>query len=206
MQATRLGQQPQEALKTARMLAKHQGFSKVAAQGLLRSLAAETLATAHDIDQLRRLYLQFDSADRRDPVVAAGAARRAAELGAPEDGRGWLRPFWDRLDELTVDERAAVAQGLVAALDGIGPDWLARLEAAARAYPREAAIAHAVGSALAERRLWGKARQLLESAAADAALEPDQRRRAWLTMARMAEEEGHEERAVECFEAAARLG
>src|SRR5256714_6061741 len=53
LQATRLGQQPQEALKTARLLAKHQGFSKVAAQGLLRSLAAESLNTAHDIDQLR---------------------------------------------------------------------------------------------------------------------------------------------------------
>ncbi|HMC15542.1 MAG TPA: heme biosynthesis HemY N-terminal domain-containing protein, partial [Albitalea sp.] len=36
LQATRLGRQPQEALKTARLLAKHQGFSKVAAQGLLR--------------------------------------------------------------------------------------------------------------------------------------------------------------------------
>ncbi|HEY0855823.1 MAG TPA: heme biosynthesis HemY N-terminal domain-containing protein, partial [Albitalea sp.] len=130
LQATRLGRQPQEALKTARMLAKHQGFSKIAAQGLLRSLAAESLATAHDIDQLRRIWLQFDNADRRDPVVASGAATRAARLGAPEEGRAWLRPFWDRLDELSADERAAVSQGLVASLAGIGPDWLQRLEAA----------------------------------------------------------------------------
>ncbi|HZN86994.1 MAG TPA: heme biosynthesis HemY N-terminal domain-containing protein [Burkholderiales bacterium] len=206
LQATRLGRQPQEALKTARLLAKHQGFSKVAAQGLLRSLAAESLATAHDIDQLRRVWQQFDNADRRDPVVAAGAACRAAELGAPEDARAWLRPFWERLDELTEDERATVAEALVAALPGIGPEWLARLEAASRAFPRDAAIAHAVGSALAERRLWGKARQLLEVAAEDAGLALDQRRRAWLTMGRMAEEEGQNERAVQCFEAAARLG
>jgi len=206
LQATRLGRQPQEALKTARLLAKHQGFSKIAAQGLLRSLAAESLATAHDIDQLRRVWQQFDNADRRDPVVAAGAACRAAELGAPEDARAWLRPFWERLDELTEDERATVAEALVAALPGIGPEWLARLEAASRAFPRDAAIAHAVGSALAERRLWGKARQLLEVAAEDAGLALDQRRRAWLTMGRMAEEEGQNERAVQCFEAAARLG
>jgi len=206
LQATRLGRQPQEALKTARLLAKHQGFSKVAAQGLLRSLAAETLGTAHDIDQLRRLWLQFDAADRRDPVVASCAAKRAALLGAPEEGRGWLRPFWDRLGELSVDDRAAVAQGLVACLPGIGPDWLQRLEAAAQAFPREPAIAHAVGSALAERRLWGKARQLLETAAADGALSADERRHAWLSLARLAEEEGDNERAVHSFEAAARLG
>ena len=206
LQATRLGQQPQEALKTARLLAKHQGFSKVAALGLLRSLAAESLATAHDIDQLRRIWLQFDSADRRDPVVAAGAAKRAAQLDAPEEGRAWLRPFWDRLGELNADDRAAVAHGLVSALPGIGPDWLARLEAAAQAFPREPAIAHAVGSALAERRLWGKARQLLDVAADDPTLSVDQRRQAWLAMARMAEEEGNSERAVHCYETAARLG
>jgi HemY protein len=206
LQATRLGQQPHEALKTARLLAKHQGFSKVAAQGLLRSLAAESLATAHDTDQLRRIWMQFDNADRRDPVVAANAATRAAELGAPEEGRVWLRPFWDRLDEMTADDRAAVAYGLVAALPGIGPDWLQRLEAAAQAFPRESAIALAVGSALAERRLWGKARVLLETAAGDADLAVAQRRQAWLALARLAEEEGDHERAVQCFEAAARLG
>jgi HemY protein len=206
LQATRLGRRPQEALKTARLLANHQGFSKVAAQGLLRSLAAESLATAHDIDQLRRIWLQFDSADRRDPVVAAGAAARAARLGAPEEGRSWLRPFWDRLGELGPDDRAAVSQGLIAALAGIGPEWLQRLEAASQAFPREPAIAHAVGSALAERGLWGKARQLLEAAAGDASLTSDQRRHALLTLARLAEQEGDSERAVRCYESAARIG
>jgi HemY protein len=210
LQATRLGRQPQEALKTARLLAKHQGFSKVAALGLLRSLAAESLGAAHDVDQLRRVWLQFDSADRRDPVVAAGAAERAAHLGAPEEGRAWLRPFWDRLADMTADDRAAVAHGLLASLQGIGPDWLQRLEAAAQAYPREGAIALAVGSALAERGLWGKARHLLETAASDTTLDIEQRRQAWLSLARLAEKEGEadegRERAVRCFEEAARLG
>jgi len=205
LQATRLGNQPQEALKTARLLAKHQGFSKAAAQGLLRSLAAESLATAHDVDQLRRLWLQFDVADRRDPVVAAGAATRASALGAPEEGRAWLRPLWDRLGDLSTDDRAAVAHGLVAALPGIGPDWLSKLETAAQTYPREPAIAHAVGTALAERGLWGKARQLLETAATDTTLEAHQRRQAWLALARLAEQEGKHEQAVECFKTAASL-
>jgi HemY protein len=206
LQATRLAKRPQEALKTARLLAKHQGFSKVAAQGLLRSLASESLATAHDIDQLRRIWLQFDAADRRDPMVASSAATKASELGAPEEGRAWLRPFWDRLGELSADDRACVAQGLIASLPGIGPDWLQRLESAAQAFPREPAIAHAVGSALAERGLWGKARALLESAAEDPRLPLEERRHARLSLARLAEEEGDNERAVRCYESAARLG
>ncbi len=123
LQASRLGQQAQEALKTARLLAKHQAFSKGAAQGLLRSLAFEALDAARDADQLRRIWLQFDPIDRREPFVAARAATRASELDAVDDARGWLRPFWDRLTELGIDERAAIAQALVSATPGIGAEW-----------------------------------------------------------------------------------
>jgi HemY protein len=205
LQATRLGRQPQDALKTARLLAKHQGFSKEAAQGLLRSLAFESLDTARDADQLRRVWLQFDPLDRRDPCVAARAATRAAALDAGDEARGWLRPFWDRLGELAADDRAAVALALVAAIDGLGAEWLPRLEAAAQAYGREPAIAYAVGSALAERQLWGKARRLLEDAAAAPMLASAPRRHAWLTLARIAIEEGDQQRAARCYESAARL-
>jgi HemY protein len=194
-----------EALRTARLLAKHQAFSKVAARGLLRSLAAEAMATARDAEQLRRVWLQFDNADRRDPCVAADAAERAAELGAPEDARMLLRPFWDGIAELSADERVAVAKGLVAATSGIGPDWIPRIEAAAKTFPREAAIAHAAGTALAECRLWGKARQLLDVAVADSALPPSQRRQALLTLAHIAEEEGDTARVTRNYAAAARL-
>ena len=205
LQATRLGRQPQDALKTARLLAKHQGFSKVAAQGLLRSLAFESLATAHDADQLRRIWLQFDPVDRRDPFVAARAAGRAAELGAVDEARGWLRPFWERLSELNADERAAVAQALAGAMQGLGPEWLPRLEAAAQAYPREGGVALALGCALTERQLWGKARVALEQAAADPTLPAAARREAWLALARLAQQEGDAARVARCFEAAARL-
>lgn len=206
LQATRLGQQPQEALKTARLLAKHQGFSRTAALGLLRSLAFESIATARDADQLRRVWGAFDPADRRDAYVTARAARQICEFGDIDEARGWLRPFWDRLDDLTPDERATLADALVCALPGLGPDWLARLESAARTYPRESAVAHAVGAALAERQLWGKARPLLESAATSETLPAAQRRQAWRTLARLAETEGDSARAMRCYEAAARLG
>jgi HemY protein len=205
LQAARLGRQPQDALKTARLLAKHQAFSKVAAQGLLRSLAFESLDAARDAEQLRRIWQLFDGVDRRDPFVAARASARAVELDAYDDARTWLRPFWDHLDDLSADERAVVGRGLAYAVRGIGVDWLARLEAASTAYPREGAIALAVGCALAEQQLWGKARLLLQQAANDSVLEPAARRHAWLALAELARQESDEVRAAECFEAAARL-
>ncbi len=205
LQASRLAHQPHEALKTARLLAKHQAFSKVAAQGLLRSLAFESLDGARDADQVRRVWFAFENADRRDPLVAARAAACLAAFGAAAEARAWLRPFWDRLGELNEDERTALALGLVASVAGMAPDWLARLESAAQAFPREAAVAYAVGCALAERELWGKARLLLEQAAAAPELDAASRRRAWQLLARLAEQQGDEERAASCYRAAAQL-
>jgi HemY protein len=206
LHATRLGRQPQEALKTARLLAKHQAFSRVAAQGLLRSLAFESIETAHDIDQLRRTWSQFDAVDRRDAFIAARAADRATALGAFEEARAWLRPFWDQPADIGADERNVVALALVKALPGIGAEWLPRLEAASTAFVREGAVALAVGCALAECQLWGKARRLLEQAATDETLANAGRRKAWLSLAALAKKEGDPVRAAASFEAAAGLG
>jgi len=205
LQATRLAHQPHEALKTARLLAKHQGFSKGAALGLLRALAFESLEGARDADQVRRVWFALEPADRRDPLVAARAAVRLAAYDQATEARSWLRPFWDRLPELAVDERAAVADALVHALDGIGPDWLPRFEVAVKAHPREAAVAFAVGCAWAERGLWGKARQLLEQATTANDLPNTARRHAWLLLARLAEEQSDMDRANDCYKIAAGL-
>jgi HemY protein len=205
LQAARLGRQPNEALKTARLLIKHQGFSRVAAEGLLRSLAFESLDTVHDLDQLRRLWNVFDQAERRDPFIAARAAGRAARFAAIEEARSWLRPFWDRMAELGSEERAAVAQALADAVSGIDAEWLPRLESASRAWPRDGAIAFAAGRALAERGLWGKARVLLEQAGDDPMLAGAARRKAWIALAELAAREGDSVRSARCFETAARL-
>ena len=141
--------------------------------------------------------------DRRDPFVAARAAARAVDLVAFDDARGWLRPFWERLGELEPDERNTIALALVEAAPGLGVEWLPRLEAAAQVQPRDAAVALAVGTALAERQLWGKAGRLLEEAANDAALPSTARRKAWLRLARIAQEQGDAERTARCYEAAA---
>ena len=205
LQAARLERRPLDALHTARLLANHQAFSSTAAQGLLRSLAIETLDAAHDSDQLRRAWQQFDAADQRDPFVAARAARRATSLGAAEEGRSWLRPLWDRLEALGADGRAEVSLALADAAVGLGADWLPRVEAAQRSYPTEAAVQAAVGAVLVERQLWGKARRPLEHAAQDAALTPRARRQAWRALARLAQEQDDDNRAQDCLRKAASI-
>ncbi len=205
MQAQRQQRLPLEALHTARLLAKHQGFSSAAAQGLLRSLAFEALDTAHDVDQLRRVWQQFDPQDRDDLFVCARGATRAAALGAEETGRQWLRPHWERLSQLSGDERAQVALALGNVSAGIGGDWLPRAEAALGQYPQDPAVALAVGCVFAHRQLWGKAKRPLEQAANASALSGRDRRQAWRWLARLAQEEGDQERAIACEHEAAQI-
>ena len=205
LKAARMASQPLEALQTARLLAKHQAFSPLVAQTLLRSLAVDTMERAHDVQQLKRLWGQVDAADRRDAQVAARAAVRAVQLGAADEARQWLRPFWDRLSELARDDREAVALALIEARPGIGDDWLPRLESAAQSYGHEAAVVAAVGMVFAERQLWGKASRLLEQAAAAPGLHGRTRRLAWRQLAALAREQADEARAVECERAAAAI-
>jgi HemY protein len=205
LQAARMAREPLEALQTARLLANHQAFSPVVAQSLLRSLAFEVMEDAHDVQQLRRLWGQLDAADRRDPHVVARASSRAVQLEAAEDARQWLRPFWDRLAELPREDREQVALALLDASHGINAEWLPRLESAVQAFGHEPAVVAAVGTAFAERQLWGKARRLLEQAAAAPALPSRTRRQAWRRLAALAREEADEDRALACERAAAAL-
>jgi HemY protein len=201
--AQRLSQQPLPALHTARLLAKHQAFSPVAAASLLRTLAGEVLDGARDVDALRRVWQQLDAQDRRDATLAARAGTRAAALGIHEDARAWLRPFWDGIGELQVDERERVALALLEAVPGLPSDWLPRLENATLALPNDPAVAAAVGAAMIERQLWGKARRPLEQAATAAGLCARARRRAWRSLAQLAQQEGDTQRAQQCERAAA---
>ncbi|HLL13393.1 MAG TPA: heme biosynthesis HemY N-terminal domain-containing protein [Rubrivivax sp.] len=205
LQGLRMARRPLDALHTARLLANHQAFSPVVAQSLLRSLACEALESAHDVQQLRRLWGQFDPADRRDAHVASRAAQRAVHLQAAEDARLWLRPFWERLPELPREDRECVALALIDARAGIGGDWLPRLESAAQAFGHETPVVAAVGMVFAERQLWGKARRLLEQAASAPGLPGRTRRAAWRELAALAREEADEARALQCEQAAAAL-
>lgn len=208
LQAARLLRDGSSALHMARMLANHGAFSEVAAKGLLRSLAFDALDDTHDMQQLQRAWDAFDTADRRDPFVAARAATRAGALEGAAVGRGWLRPFWERLSDVGRDEREHLALAFIAVLEGLQThqhDWLPRLDAAASAFGHEPAVGAAVAMGFAECRLWGKARRLLEGSAGAATLPAKLRRRAWRKLAELAREEGDIERERACQRAAAAI-
>ena len=205
LQAARLAAQPADALKTARLLAKHQAFPGGATPGLIRSLCMQVLDAAHDADQLRQAWFSLESNERRDALLVAYASRRAARLGAAADGRSWARPLWDRLPELSVEERSALALALCEGAEGIGPEWLAPLEQALSQLPGEAPLAAAAGVVFAVRGLWGRASAPLELAARALPLPGEVRRRAWRLLAQAAEGAGDASRAVACEREAARI-
>lgn len=205
LQAARLAAQPAEALKIARLLAKHQAFPVAATQGLLRTLCTQVVDAAHDADQLRQAWGTLEPADRRDPLVVAHAVRRAARLGTSADGRAWTRPVWDRLAELSTEERSALALAFCDCVQGVGQDWLAPMEQALSTVPRDAALAAAAGMTFAERSLWGIAAAPLERAARAPELPGDVRRRAWRLMAQAARGADDEARALFCDQQAAAI-
>lgn len=205
LSAARQARQPLEALRTARLLAKHQGFPRAGAQGLLRSLAFEALDAARDMDQLRRAWSQLDVADRRDAWVAARAATRAAAFGAAEEARAWLLPFWGDLAARAAEERAELCEALVRACDGIGADWLARVESLAQQWPNDGPLALAAGVVCQRRGLWGVARRYLQQAADDPQVSPALRRRAWRELASQALADGELERAAAAHAKAAAI-
>jgi len=205
LQAARMARKPFEALQTARLLAKHQGFSRLAAQSLLRSLASDVIATARDEEQLQRAWTSLDHADRRDVLVAARAAVRARDLGRVDLGREYIQPHWSEITRLDADERAELAIALIDCSAGIGSEWLPRVEAALASHGQEPAIVAAAGAVFAERQLWGKARRSLEQAAANTSLPGRVRRQALRRLALIARREGDEQRGGDFERAAAAI-
>ncbi|MFO1325722.1 MAG: heme biosynthesis HemY N-terminal domain-containing protein [Rubrivivax sp.] len=195
LQAARQQRRPLDALQTARLLAKHQGFSAPAAQSLLRSLAIEAIEQSYDVDQLRRTWSSLDADDRDDAFVVARAARRAQALGQAALGRTWLQPAWDAIAKSAADDRRELALALVDCAPGLGTDWLPRIEQALAVHGHEPALVAAAAMAFADRQLWGKARRPLEQTASAGSLPPAVRRQALRCLAAIAREEGHAEQA-----------
>ena len=80
--------------------------------------------------------------------------------------------------------------------------WLARIEAAHQANPRDTRLQYLAGMACLKRQLWGKAQQLLTQAAhhlADASL----RASAWRHLAELAERRGDDAAAAAAWKKAA---
>lgn len=205
LQAHQLAQQPAEALKSVRLLAKHQAFKPEAARSLIRILAMDVLDTARDAEGLQRLWLELEREDRQDIRVLAHAVERAVKLDAAPWARRVLRLAWDAAPALENEQRHTLALALWRAVKGIEADWLGPVESLASSHPREPMLTAVAAAVYAERQLWGKAQPLLDQTVRGAA-PMEVRRDAWRRLAELALQKGDDETANACFRQAAELG
>jgi len=203
LKAARLSQQTAEALETARLLSKHRAFSAGAAESIVRGLAIDLLNGAHDVAQLQRAWNLLEPGERLMPELAIHAAQRLTTLGGDAQlARDWLLPVWERLSAVDDNLKVKLVGALEAGLDSFDATWLARIEAAQKADPREATLQYLAGMACMKRQLWGKAQQLMSQASIglkDAKLH----RNAWRALALLAEERGDDETAARAWKRAA---
>jgi len=200
-----------QAIDTARLLAKHGAFSPVGAHSLMRSLASERFDRAGDAEQVTHTRAALDADERAMPELALHAAERLLALGgAPAQAREWLLPAWEHMlaepHTWSDAQRARLVQVLARAVAATGDAsdqaWLARIEAAQQARPRDVLLQYLAGVACVQRGLWGRAQLLLGQAAAELE-EPALRRNAWRLLAGLAEQRGDEAVALQAWRAAA---
>ena len=209
LRATRQLKQTQQALDAARLLAKHRAFSSAAAQSILRSLGLELLSEAHEPAQLEQAWAALDENERAMPELVVHAASRLMALqGDAALARAWLLSVWLQFaqgDSSFSDSlRIKMVGALELGMESVDVVWLARIEAAQTARPRDANLQYLAGMACMSRRLWGKAQQLLSQAALGLQ-DPGLHRKAWRALAELAEQREDAEAASYAYKQAAHV-
>lgn len=210
LKASRLAHDNQAALDTARLLAKHGGLSPQVASSITRGLILEELQHTHDAEQLQQVWTALLPADQHTPDIALTAARKLVEMqGNAATARHWLLPVWEQFLQnpasLTAAQTLRLCTTLQLALDGLDAPWLARIESAQRAAPQDARLQYLAGMACMQHQLWGKAEQLLQTAAARLQDGP-LRASAWKALAVLAEQREDSAAAAHAWRQAALLG
>ncbi len=208
LKASRMAHLTEEALDTARLLGKHRAFSPAAAESIVRGLAMELINSAHDPAQLQSAWMSLDANERAMPDLSIHAAQRLSQLeGDAAQVRQWLLPVWERFadpHQSSISDHQAfkLIQVLESNLSGIDATWLARIESAQQANPRDARLQYLSAVACLHRELWGKAQQLFTQAAprlTDGKLKAS----AWRFLAELAEHRGDEDAAAQAWKQAA---
>lgn len=212
LRVARLGGATGEALETARLLAKHRAFSPEGSRSILRSLVLDALREAHDLAQLDAVWLRLDARERAVPELVLAAAARANALARDDGGidhadaaarvRGWLEPLWPQWPQLDAAQQRQFVAVLEPGLAHLDAAWLGRVEQNQRDHPGNPYLQYLAGQAFVQRRLWGKAAQLLGQASHS--LQDDRLlRRTWCSLARLAEERGDVQSAQAAWKRAA---
>ena len=166
---SRMQGQTAVALEAARLLIKHRAIAAASGVSITQALALELLLAAKDPAQISHAWSQLEASERALPDVALGAARHwLAKGGEATQSRAWLLPVWERMvtapKALSDEQRLRLVRVLEAGFsqqDG-APDakWLARIESAQMADPRNALLQYLAGVMCARLSLWGKAQHL----------------------------------------------
>lgn len=233
LRVTRLAGKPLAALETVRLLSKHRAFSDTATQVIVRGLVSEVLRDAHDQTQLLQAWEALEPAERELPEAALQAGERMLALGEGTDKGGsaftqvlrWLEPVWEQLvrpalpaSAIASMSAASVVQGAATAsalrlrlvlllergFDRMPPDaaWLGRIETAQMTNPGDPLLQYLAGVTCMRLSLWGKAQQLLKQSLTQLKDE-GLRRRAWVALARLAEQREDPQAALEAWKQAA---
>lgn len=211
LKAARLAHHTEQALETARLLGKHKGFSPAATQSITRGLCLEWIDDAHDPARLQEIWRHLEPGERAMPEVTLHAAQRLAQLdGQPQQVRAWLLPLWEQMtdphqDALAEHVQIKLVQILQDNLDALDANWLARIESAQQADPRNARLQYLAARACLQRELWGKAQQLF-TGAADQLQDTALRASAWRHLAELAEQRGDTQNASAAWKQAAQTG
>jgi HemY protein len=221
LRIARLSGATAEALETARLLAKHRAFTPSVAGSIVRGLALDALAQAHDLQQLQAVWHKLDGTERVMPELALAAAQRANELVAPGGAFGgaddadrvaaaalacrWLEPLWQTFGALDPVHQRQCVQALEPGLPELDAGWLARLEQTQQQLPNNSYLQYLSGQACMQRQLWGKATQLLGQAS-HSLQEPVLLRQTWCALAELAQERGDETAAQAAWKKAAQIG
>ena len=171
----RLAGENLEALVTVRQLLKHKAFRGATGHTISQALACELLRSPRDAQQLERAWAQLEPQEREAAPVALLGAQRLLDLGGTgARAREWLLPLWNSFLQpatpLTADQQVQLVQILEAgfAVSDAAPDslWLARIENAQMANPRNALLQYLAGAMCLRMALWGKAEHFFKQAAA----------------------------------------
>jgi HemY protein len=101
----------------------------------------------------------------------------------------WLLPVWERWAQLDDLQRQRLVLVVEQTMPHVGSDWLARVEHTQQQWPQHATLQYLAGQACLQRRLWGKAQQLLTQAS-QSVKDPMMLRRVWCSLAQLAQERG----------------
>ena len=199
LKAAQLGNSTAEALETTRLLAKHHAFSKDVAPSLIKSLVLKQIDDARDTAQLQATWRGLDANDRLQADIAIHAAFKLNVMqGQVQQVTDWLLPVWNALTSFegglnNIDNARYIE--LIHTLEAIlakqtetkDTAWLARLEKAQLANPRDPRLQYLAGVACKSHQLWGKAQQQLNQAASQLK-DTNLKRRAWCALAELAEQ------------------